>query len=183
LDSSLKIKYFDLSSLIKHEFNRNVERYGEKINCRKGCSQCCSQIFNITLIDSQIISDHVKSIPQVQKDILRSKAIKYIEEKKHGISLIPCPALGSEGECTIYEVRPIICRRFGMPIYDYKKPDSIYACELNFKTGEEIEDDELIPRQTEIGIKWDNIKTEYLEKYGNGNDNKTTIAEAILKGF
>jgi len=64
---------------------------------------------------------------------------------------IPCPALGNDGECTIYEARPIICRRFGIPIYDYKNPGNIYACHLNFKDGEEIVDDKLVPNQTKIG--------------------------------
>lgn len=84
----------------------------------------------------------------------------------------PLPALGTEGECTIYEARPVICRRFGMPIYDYKNPANVHACELNFKDGDEIMDDELIPNQTQIGMKWDELK----DKFGEGS---TTIAEAI----
>ena len=30
------------------EFARNKRQYGEKIHCRKGCSDCCSQMFQIT---------------------------------------------------------------------------------------------------------------------------------------
>lgn len=114
-----------------------------------------------------MISQHIKSLPIEQREQLQQKAKQY----KQGDS---CPALGNEGECTIYEARPVICRRFGMPIYDYKNPQTVHACELNFKDGDEITDELLVPNQTEIGIKWDELKAEF----GEGS---TTIAEAIVK--
>jgi len=112
-----------------------------------------------------MITNHVKSLPNEEQKILRENAKHYVEGS-------PCPALGKDGECTIYEARPVICRRFGMPIYDYKNPDKIYACDLNFKDGDEITDTLSIPNQTDIGKKWDAVKAEF----GEGS---TTIAEAI----
>ena len=168
-----KQKFYDITALIQQEFDRNLEIYGDKIQCRKGCSQCCSQIFRITKLDGWMIGEHIKSLPEPRRNELQQKARKYL---KNVASVrrtdTPCPALGTEGECTIYEARPVICRRFGMPIYDYKNPTSVHACELNFKDGDEITDDKLIPNQTEIGMKWDEVKDEF----GEGS---TTIAEAI----
>ncbi|MEO8512801.1 MAG: hypothetical protein ABI543_04535 [Ignavibacteria bacterium] len=81
-----------------------------------------------------------------------------------------------------------------MPIYDYKNPTSVHACELNFKDGHEITDDKLIPNQTGIGMKWDELKEEFnshlpLVESKNWPDSGewsktervegTTIAEAI----
>ena len=106
--------------------------------------------------------------------------VPLIKGDKGGFEL-PCPALGSEGECTIYEGRPVICRRFGIPIYDYKNPGNLYACELNFKSGEEIIDDKLVPNQTAIGIEWDELKEEYNNLNGNQGKKFTTIAETIAK--
>jgi Fe-S-cluster containining protein len=162
-----KQKFYDISGFIQTEFDRNLELYGAQIQCRRGCSKCCSQIFNITLLDGWIISEHVKKLPPMRQAELKQKAGQYKQGE-------PCPALGENGECTIYEARPVICRRFGIPIYDYKNPAKIHACELNFKDGDEITDDKLIPNQTEIGKKWDELKDEF----GEG---ATTIAEAILQ--
>lgn len=212
MTGEFKKKYYDITNLIQQEFDRNLQKYGEKIQCRRGCSQCCSQIFNITLIDAEVIREYVKSLSLERKRELKQRAQTYIDSRSQtevwerggsgnrisgteGIAFkgssdefsvkpgIPCPALGNEGECTIYEARPVICRRFGIPIYDYKNPGKVYACELNFKDGEEIIDENLIPNQTSIGKKWDELKEEYEKNNGNDGDrnkNFTTIADTIL---
>jgi Fe-S-cluster containining protein len=191
-----KKKFYDLTALIQTEFDRNLDMYGEKIQCRKGCSKCCSQIFRITPYDGWMISEYVKSLPESRRNELKQKALEYLEtlpltkgeypqgegvlKQNHpGSSGLPCPALGTDGECTIYEVRPVICRRFGMPIYDYKNPSNVHACELNFKDGEELADDLLIPNQTAIGMKWDELKDAFAESLP-APSNGTTIAEAIM---
>jgi Fe-S-cluster containining protein len=217
--ADFKEKFFDISSLIQSEFDRNLELYGEKIQCRRGCSKCCSQIFRITQLDGWMIGEHIRSLPKERRAELKKKAREYIEAlpfakgeypQDEGVmdsdhpgssshpSLIkegsysadnpsnglPCPALGSEGECTIYEARPVICRRFGMPIYDYKNPDNVHACDLNFSDGDEITDTELIPNQTIIGRKWDELKDEFIESLDTSDKfNKvyTTIADAIAE--
>ena len=126
-----------------------------------------------------MISEHVKSLPESRRNELQQKASEY----KQGDA---CPALGTEGECTIYEARPVICRRFGMPIYDYKNPENVRACELNFKDGDEITDTMLIPNQTEIGMKWDELKDEFVASVPRTDTETegvegTTIAEAIAE--
>ena len=231
--ADFKQKFFDITSLIQAEFDRNLDIYGDKIQCRKGCSKCCSQIFNITNIDAFIIGEHIRTLPQEQREALQQKAREYlshlplkgqrtgfsVEEKEHTEGLFAegvlssdhppakagqagslshpspknrftdlkkegrslyCPALGAEGECTIYEARPVICRRFGMPIYDYKNPQNVHACELNFNDGDEITDELLVPNQTEIGKKWDELKDEFAASVPRTDINGgTTIAEAI----
>jgi Fe-S-cluster containining protein len=238
---NFKQKFYDITHLVQREFDRNLDMYGDKIQCRKGCSKCCSQIFRITKLDAWIISEHVKSMPQNKRETLQQKAREYIArltlskgewsktegvqnqnaasvpqtevplvkgdlggfENQHAASGprtetetgmneshsplgrdlergqgLPCPALGSEGECTIYNARPVICRRFGMPIYDYKNPQNVYACDLNFKDGDEITDDQLIPNQTEIGKKWDALKEEF-----NSHVASATRADTETGGF
>jgi len=71
-----------------------------------------------------------------------------------------------------------------MPIYDYKNPSNIHACHLNFEDGEEIVDAELIPNQTSIGVKWDELKERFNEQKSPAEPPaKTTIADAILTAF
>ena len=192
---TLHKQFTDISDLILIEFDRNLKKYGDKIKCRKGCSQCCSQIFRITKIDEAVIKEHLNELPLEIKDDLKKKASEYISnsgrnnisnisnisQEEYDVNLkIPCPALNEEGACMIYEARPVICRRFGPPVYDYKNPGKLFACELNFSNGEEITDNELIPKQTLIGKKWDELKTEFNIQEGLNEIASTTIAEAIL---
>ncbi len=187
LDKELINKYEELINLIQIEYERNKSKLGNKIKCRKGCVQCCYQIFKITILDSDLIKNYIDTLSLEAKDHLKYKANNYLVSLNNSaisddlkLTTPPCPALSSDGECTIYEARPIICRRFGPPIYDYKAPDKIFACEINFQHGEEIIDDDLIPNQTIIGKKWDELKEEYNIKQNAGR-NFTTIAEAILQ--
>jgi len=186
---SFNKRHSEIIDLVQKEFDRNTDKYGNKIKCCKGCSQCCHQIFNITLIDEFVITKFVTKLHDEKRSLLKNKAKNYLASvnitkdksgdfsKKSGI---PCPALGDKGECTIYDGRPLICRRFGPPIFDYKNPSNIYACELNFEPGEEIFDDDLIPKQTHIGKLWDNFKTEFNHQFEMNARTSTTIAEAIL---
>ncbi|MEO6695958.1 MAG: YkgJ family cysteine cluster protein [Ignavibacteria bacterium] len=182
-------KYSEITNLVQLEFERNLDIHGSKIKCCKGCFQCCYQIFNITLIDEFRIKQYINSLPEEEKNILKSKAKDYLENQEtYGISKdeftqknrLPCPALSELGACKIYDGRPLICRRFGPPIYDYKNPTTIHACELNFKTGEEIIDNDLIHNQSIIGKVWDSFKTEFNEQFEKNVTTSTTIAEAIL---
>ncbi len=182
-------KYFDITHLIQKEFDRNINKFGGKIKCRKGCSQCCSQIFRITQSDAYIIKNHISELNANEKNILKKKAEDYsvkmnsissFGEEFFKIPKLPCPALDPNAACMIYKARPVICRRFGPPVFDYKNPDKLSACELNFQNGEEIFDDELIPNQTLIGKKWDELKTIFNKENNLSKDASTTIAEAIL---
>lgn len=185
-EESLNRKFIDITNLIQQEFQRNVDKYGEKIKCRRGCSKCCHQIFRITPVDSFIIQNYLSGLPHNARNILKNKASEYYKEltsrkdQSYENFQMQCPALGIQGECTIYEGRPVICRRFGPPVHDYKNPSKIYSCDLNFKEGEEIIDDELIPNQTEIGKKWDELKTAFNVEMNLNENASTTIAEAIL---
>ena len=44
-------RYLDIVTAVDTEFARNRRRYGEKIHCGAGCTDCCFQLFQITEID------------------------------------------------------------------------------------------------------------------------------------
>ena len=95
---------------------------------------------------------------------------------------LPCPAL-LDGVCIIYDFRPLMCHKFGMPLYNPDKPDQIFACELNFKNGEEIEDGKLIQIQTSIHRAWKELQSDYNQADGYRDSKPLTVARAILEDF
>lgn len=156
-------------------------------------------MFRITLIDAAVVSHAVRRLNSETRKKMQEKARLYIEKKEEMVRekgkemdldyesdeistiglRLPCPALGKNGACGIYESRPIVCRKFGMPIYDPKKPDKLQTCELNFKEVKEIDADRLIENQMEIHDYWMELKTEVNETL-NPEKRAATVAEAIL---
>jgi hypothetical protein len=71
-----------------------------------------------------------------------------------------------------------MCHKFGMPLYNPDKPGRIFACELNFKDGESIEDANLIQIQTGIDQAWKQLKADHGEP--TERTERLTVAHAIL---
>lgn len=111
--------------------------------CTKGCSSCCSQFFEISEVEYVVILNHLKEWDKGKLDILIEIADIYSQvlEKHHSKFYrkyfsedtaeefsanlyykdperykihIPCVFLSDDGACTIYEVRPLVCRTTGV---------------------------------------------------------------------
>jgi len=191
-------RYLDIVASVDEEFARNRRLYGEKIQCRAGCTECCYQLFQITEIEAAHISAGIGKLEPEKRETLRARAREYNEargklvteqgEPESWGNLPPsgtrlgCPALDN-GVCAIYEFRPLMCHKFGMPLYNPDKPDQVFACELNFKNGEEIEDSKLIQIQTTLHRAWKELQSDYNRAGGYRDAEPLTVARAILEDF
>jgi Fe-S-cluster containining protein len=196
----LPSKYREVLLLVEQEFSRNVDLHGDRMQCGRGCSSCCSQMFRITMLDSFVISAAINKMDEESRAALRKRAQDYRQERQrllderahetdlpddseiptHGLRL-PCPAL-IDGACGIYDARPVVCRKWGIPLFDPDQPDRLQACELNFPPGTSIEDeelDELLLRQSSIHELWQAAKHEFRARR-KPQQMATTIAEAML---
>lgn len=197
--------YAELLSEVDQEFNRVRDIFIERMQCRKGCSSCCSQLFSISAVEAAYISRAVKRLDPVAREEMRDKARAYlvdltgsefdetesIEDHSQVISAwldkyigrryIPCPALQDDA-CTIYDHRPIIARKYGIPLWNPKKPDTLQACELNFKAGEVIEVEGLVEPQMELQYRWLAFKTAVHQQL-ELPDVVATVASAILYDY
>lgn len=191
-------EYLGIAREWQAEFQRNRNRYGERIRCRRGCSDCCSQLFPITEVEGAYISKGVKALPEGERQALRARARVYMRERASLLASrdvpdawgalppaglrLPCPAL-VDGVCSIYEHRPLICRRYGIPLYNPQKPGQIFACELNFQPGEEITDPGLVQIHTGLYDRWRSLQAGFNERGGRRDPEPVTVARAILEDF
>jgi Fe-S-cluster containining protein len=191
-------QFLEIAAEWESEFARNKKEYGERIHCRRGCTSCCSQMFQITEIEAAYISQRVKRFPPNEREKLRERARQYEAQRQLILtnrnvpdawgSLPPpglrlaCPAL-EDGACRIYEHRPLICRKYGIPLYNPRKPNQLFACELNFSPGEELEVTELVQIQTAIQERWGEVQAEYNKRGGRRDPEPITVARAILEDF
>jgi len=65
--------------------------------CKKGCSFCCNIAVSVSVLEVDYIKMHKRMFRKV------------VAKESRGSSN-PCPFL-SKGECSIYDVRPFVCRR------------------------------------------------------------------------
>ena len=199
---SIYLSYEKLLADVEQEFNRVSRIFSDRMQCRKGCSSCCNQLFSVSLIEAAYISRAVKALDPSVRDQMRENAKAYLLEltgvpvdedqdlhdHSHAVSQaldklagrhhIPCPALKDDA-CTIYSHRPVIARKFGIPLWNPKNPRVLQACELNFKAGEVIEMDGLIEPQQDLEFRWLALKTGVLQRL-KLPDLVATVASAVL---
>ncbi len=175
------------------EFARGAALHGARILCKRGCSDCCGQVFRITEPEAARISQFVAALPAPERDQLRATALDYLHKRArlfgatktwesplpHGARL-PCPALGPDGACRIYSARPIICRKFGVPVFNPDK-GSVMACELNFKPGDPIEDGQLVSQQTALYRAQQDLQSAWNASGAPRVDDPLCVASALAK--
>ena len=191
--------YEEVQGMVKREFDRNLRLFGDRIQCRRGCSSCCYQLFEITAIEAAYLARWLKTQPAEEQADLKARAERYreararllqnwrgnrnlvqIEGKLPGEGLrLACPALGYDGACRVYEARPLVCRKYGMPIFNPEHPDRLGACELNFQDGQTIPSDEIIRNQSLIHHRWQEFREQSRSSLP-ADTGPMTVADAIL---
>lgn len=195
---SLIVQFREICTEVEAEFERNRRRYGSRIQCRPGCSECCHQLFQITEVEAAVISAGFRTLEPEVQDRLRKRAVLYLQERRKLVTAagepeawgnlpppgtrLACPAL-EDNVCRIYPWRPLICRKFGMPLYNPDKPGRAFACELNFRDGDQIADSQLVTIQTGIHERWKQLQTDYNAAGGYRDPQPLTVARAMLEDF
>ncbi|MGA7614942.1 MAG: YkgJ family cysteine cluster protein [Thermoanaerobaculia bacterium] len=173
--------YRRILALADAHFDQVLRTQRGNLSCRVGCTHCCHGFFEIGAADVSIIAEALGHMPAGERDRLIRAARASLETTNHprlrdltkserdafldSTEGLPCPALGADGACTIYDFRPLICRTFGLPIREGPRFLG-EECFLNFT---EATDDE------RFDAAWD-----LLEEDAVGVEDQYTVAEAIV---
>ncbi len=194
----LASQYAALAQAVDQEFERGRGLHGPRIQCGPGCYECCHQLFQITELEAAVISEAVAGMPPAERTALQDRARAYSARRALLVtaqgepeawgSLPPpgtrllCPAL-EDGLCRIYQARPLICRKFGVPLYNPSRPDRVFACEINFRDGDAIDDGRLIQIQTGLHQRAKDVQSAFDRAGGRRDPNPITVARAVLEDF
>jgi len=134
-------------------------KYGERMQCRKGCAQCCYGLFDVSVPDAfRVAEGYHRLAPSLRNNVLHrstlfhSQLIKAVPELKNSFFLnqspkgdidrlsdrfdaVRCPFLDSDDDCLIYESRPLACVLEGIPMVDACNGLFDDWCRLNFTSG------------------------------------------------
>jgi hypothetical protein len=126
-------RYRELVAKVDAFFARVAGRHGQAMQCRAGCAACCLPGLSVTDVEADAIREGLGAMPEVERARIRARAL---QKKDHGEGAA-CPALDEEGRCSIYAVRPLVCRSHGLPIRlpGPRGLPMIDACPKNFTEG------------------------------------------------
>lgn len=120
-------------------FKRATAALLEQVPCRQGCCHCCIGPFPVTLLDQYHLHEGLAQLPEAQRQAIQQNAQTQVaaievhfpqlsaspmldnwpdhltEQLAEQFHDLPCPALNSEGRCTVYAFRPLTCRSMGIP--------------------------------------------------------------------
>jgi Fe-S-cluster containining protein len=138
-------------------FQRCFDQHSDLIACRKGCSECCRGLFDITLLDALYLKRGFDALPEPQQSGIAQSALLRLEQ----LSLLnpvfvepwllnaipeddwdalmpeedanPCLLLSEAGGCLVDQYRPMTCRLNGIPLIDVSGEEMFDDwCTMNF---------------------------------------------------
>jgi Fe-S-cluster containining protein len=118
----------------------------DTLACRPGCSACCRGLFDITLLDAFLLKEGLAGLPGAMQTQVLERCRSRLPELQQRwpelqpLSLLnalpddgwtampeedetPCPLLGGDGLCLLYDYRPMTCRLHGLPNIDLSGED------------------------------------------------------------
>lgn len=144
-----------------------VARHREHVQCRRGCSECCHQSFSVSEIEGELLREGLAAAPEAARAEIVARARAY--EPGRGE---PCPALDAEGACLLYEHRPRICRKYGVPLWHAERPHELRTCRLNFRGVADLEAELIVEPQALWAADWIALR----EELALGKQDNRTIA-------
>jgi len=191
-------EFLEIRGRVDAEFRRNSRLHKRRMKCCAGCTDCCHQLFSISELEAGRVSQAVKEFEPLQRKEVSVRAERYVTEREtilrqHGYVesagnlpkphlRLACPLL-ENGHCLIYEDRPLLCRKIGMPLVHPTDSTRVAACELNFRPGETFEDPRLVPIQTSIQQDWVALLKRFNNSGGQREELPITVADAVLRDF
>ena len=208
--STILNRYQELLSEVDTWFTHCSLATGQQIACQRGCSACCRGLFDITLLDARLLRE---GFGQLSQDT-QQRVITAAEQSIAGIRTTwpdfnqpylfnsyseeewelvmpeedetPCPLLGQDGLCLIYEHRPMTCRLNGIPMVDVSGEILFDEwCTLNFTTVDPLLMQELRFHFNDIFTQEQLLFREFTQRlFGKPfNELDTVIPAAVLIDF
>jgi Fe-S-cluster containining protein len=171
------------------------EKHPAQVTCSKGCRDCCLGLFDVTLLDGDLLREGLAAAdPPTRRDIeSRAQAIlaklretwpglgatlegwidAEIDELCDALGPVECPVLGPAGECRLYEHRPLTCRLSGVPVVGFSGekvyPEGCAKCTLKADEAPRLDCDRL--RRDERKL---------LKKHHRGDEDVTLLIPQAL---
>ena len=96
---------------------RLIAERGTRLACHEGCSTCCTLRVDVFAHEVLLVAHHIRTrfSPEALSELLarlaaHSERVLPLTPFEHATQNVVCPLL-VDGRCSVYEVRPLSCRR------------------------------------------------------------------------
>jgi len=189
LDEDFKRKYLELMDLFQEYQNELIAGSDMKMSCQRGCGTCCNHwVDDVYSFEAEIIADYVREkMPHMidritvlfhddEVELSRLKEmldVKFLDNPDECEDMDPvdlllscfyqlersCAFLNSNSECSIYPVRPMVCRTY-VNLGDVLNCDPDYINDQPAKTCIVDVKDEAESMLEELHFKYDRFDDE-----------------------
>lgn len=127
--------YLELLARLDAFSERVMRRYPDMLQCKLGCDDCCQRDLSLFPIEADGLVEQARSLPSERIDQLLVRARAALADDEAGCPFLDATARG--GACTVYPVRPVVCRSQGLPML-LPEQNSLSLCPHNFKGVHDI---------------------------------------------
>lgn len=155
--------YLKLRNIVDEKFSGIESKYPLNFKCKNGCSGCCVDGLSVNVVEFMAIKNELVTYHQ-----------PFTHKKTEG----KCPFLNESEACTIYSVRPIICRSHGAPT---KLANHKSVCPLNFSEValDELEKNDFFDLET-LNTILATININYAKKMKFNADERFSLSPTIF---
>jgi Fe-S-cluster containining protein len=108
IDQTLE-QYRELCIRVDAKFSEIRANHPASFACKIGCHSCCKPGLTVNALEHEEIARFLAERPGLQQELRELKAANPHKGKR-------CGFLSGNGECRIYDVRPLVCRSHGAPL-------------------------------------------------------------------
>ncbi|MEJ2691043.1 MAG: YkgJ family cysteine cluster protein, partial [Deltaproteobacteria bacterium] len=130
--------FHSLLAEVDKAFAAMKQQFPGEVRCAPGCDDCCHAVFSVSLVEAWFIEQYFRrhllaenpalfeEISERAEDFNRERERREQElplagnglaaSEKFGQWRIRCPMLDDDRRCAIYELRPLTCRAYGLPL-------------------------------------------------------------------
>jgi Fe-S-cluster containining protein len=119
-------RYLSLRDKLDAKAQELSQRHAAALHCQRGCHSCCLPELSVFPIEARVIQDFLHESGKRQEVLALEAADPFAGER--------CAFLAADGGCSIYPVRPLVCRSHGLPLQFRNEADELSrdVCPLNF---------------------------------------------------
>jgi Fe-S-cluster containining protein len=89
-----------------------VTASGGEFGCKSGCAWCCYQSVEATIPEAILVAIQLTdpADPRRAKILENAARFRDASERDRRLAGAPCPLLGADNRCSVYDNRPLMCR-------------------------------------------------------------------------